>query len=897
MRTRSQTRNRNRQQQAQQAVVQPFHLEEPFVNPPLVPMADNRTMTQLLQAPTEGYGDAIVIPEINANFELKHGLINLVQNKQFFGHDKEDPHAHIRYFNKITSTMRFPNVPSTSIKLMLFSFSLEVYETPPQQMQGVSKTDFENYVKANDAVLRNMQNQGQGTLPSQTVTNPREHVNAITTRSGKTCEGPSTPLVPTPIVSTPLKEPEQNPETSMDKAKKTVNIEIQKPNSLEPNSYQPKLPYPERMKIRENDKPSAQHSRFLKMFKQLRLEIGLKDSFLSNGRRHKWLSSLLRNKEKLEVNRHYPIVNDEYEQFVALPLMIPIALPPSFFVKTSDNLEENFTSSNVNNEMVEDVENENSNVSNSDEPVFLNTPLTDKVECFDSEDNIDEIDAFLAMEVSSNFEEGYYDSEGDVIFLENLLSDDTTHNLAPEVIFDHEPKQNESIHNTSITFSPRSDPLHHEFAGEIITLPSRIAREHEEYLSLMTLLCEISTSLKGSRSGEDGFKAHLQHLWSRSEETFTGTMFLYMDQLQKQLDNEEFQEIESMSTFKKSIGERAHIKWEFERKVNEKTIQKTDGKADTSNASGALDARQQHYWQQNSINQGKVVHGHVNNVYDTCPLPAKLIDDKTIELLNQLLESENVLRGEFARVSNDLSKPVTTYYLPKRRESAPAKPHYMIATSSSRYSSNDIVHNHYLEEAKKKAQEHSRNSRNFSDSKHFVCSTCQKCVFNANHDSCVIKFLKEVNSRAKVPSNKTITRNKPVEQTRFAKKPERQIPKGHRFSIKNTSVVHKKTMTPRSCLKWKPTGRVFKNVVLRWVPTGKTFASSTTKVDSEPPNGSNADITNQCESEQALDVSAADQASVFMAMMSDHNSSDLAPQRQEMSVENVASGLVPQGQK
>ncbi|GJV35000.1 hypothetical protein Tco_1407477 [Tanacetum coccineum] len=144
--------------------------------------------------------------------------------------------------------------------------------------------------------------------------------------------------------------------------------------------------------------------------------------------------------------------------------------------------------------MVEDVENENSNVSNSNKPVLLNTPLSDKVECFDPGDDIDEIDAFLAMEVSSNFEEGYYDSEGDVIFLESLLSDDTTHNLSPEVIFDHEPQQNESIHNTSITFSPRNDPLHHEFAGEIITNPSRIAREHEEYLSLMTLLCEISTS-------------------------------------------------------------------------------------------------------------------------------------------------------------------------------------------------------------------------------------------------------------------------------------------------------------------------------------------------------------------------------------------------------------------
>nr|GFB60789.1 reverse transcriptase domain-containing protein [Tanacetum cinerariifolium] len=41
-------------------------------------MADNRTMVKLLQAPTEGYEDAIVIPEITANnFELKHGLINL----------------------------------------------------------------------------------------------------------------------------------------------------------------------------------------------------------------------------------------------------------------------------------------------------------------------------------------------------------------------------------------------------------------------------------------------------------------------------------------------------------------------------------------------------------------------------------------------------------------------------------------------------------------------------------------------------------------------------------------------------------------------------------------------------------------------------------------------------
>ncbi|GJV33283.1 hypothetical protein Tco_1393683 [Tanacetum coccineum] len=128
MRTRSQSREqRPPPPEGTPVVIEPLRIEYPFQEDPTVePMADTRTMAQLLQAPTEGYEDAILIPEIVANnFELKHGLINLVQNKQFFGHDKEDPHAHIRYFNKITSTMRVPNVPITTIKLMLFPFSIE----------------------------------------------------------------------------------------------------------------------------------------------------------------------------------------------------------------------------------------------------------------------------------------------------------------------------------------------------------------------------------------------------------------------------------------------------------------------------------------------------------------------------------------------------------------------------------------------------------------------------------------------------------------------------------------------------------------------------------------------------------------------------------------------------
>ncbi|GJY57950.1 hypothetical protein Tco_0457842, partial [Tanacetum coccineum] len=119
--------------------------------------------------------------------------------------------------------------------------------------------------------------------------------------------------------------------------------------------------------------------------------------------------------------------------------------------------DDKFKSSTINplfDEMEEYVEIKNSNV--SDEPVLLNTPLSDKVECSTPEDNNIEIDAFLAMEVSFNFEE----------------------------------EQNES----SITFSPRNDPFHHEFAGELLTLPSGNDHEFEEYLSLMTVLYEISTS-------------------------------------------------------------------------------------------------------------------------------------------------------------------------------------------------------------------------------------------------------------------------------------------------------------------------------------------------------------------------------------------------------------------
>nr|GFA09451.1 reverse transcriptase [Tanacetum cinerariifolium] len=240
-------------------------------------------------------------------------------------------------------------------------------------------------------------------------------------------------------------------------------------------------------------------------------------------------------------------------------------------------------------------------------------------------------------------------------------------------------------------------------------------------------------------------------------------------------------------------------------------------------------------------------------------------------------------------VNNVLSKPVTPHYFPKVRESAPAKPHHVNAPSSSRnskkesYGSNDMAHNYYLKEAKKKTpdqkrnlkprempsaktyhtlnactpkprsnnqtfrnwpasksyeemlkavqkEDHSRNSSLFSDFKHFVCSTCQKCAFNANHDA--------------YPTSHT-------------QKPGRKIVTGHSFSPNKSSAVHEKTNTPRSCLRWIPTARIFHSAGLKWVPTGKTFTSSTTKVDCEPPNGSNDYNTNIYKCDQTFNVSAA----------------------------------------
>ncbi|GJV63329.1 hypothetical protein Tco_1474157 [Tanacetum coccineum] len=105
--------------------------------------------------------------------------------------------------------------------------------------------------------------------------------------------------------------------------------------------------------------------------------------------------------------------------------------------------DDEYISSNVNplfDEVLENIESKDSYVSNLDEPALLVTPLSyfNEDECFEPEGDINEIDAFLEIDVFMDIEDGYHDSEGDIIYLESLLNNNSILNLPPEDCPDYE---------------------------------------------------------------------------------------------------------------------------------------------------------------------------------------------------------------------------------------------------------------------------------------------------------------------------------------------------------------------------------------------------------------------------------------------------------------------------
>nr|GEY16198.1 reverse transcriptase domain-containing protein [Tanacetum cinerariifolium] len=182
------------------------------------------------------------------------------------------------------------------------------YQAPVSQTQSVSKTDFESYVKANDAVLRNIQNQGSGTLPGNTVTNPKEDLKGITTRSGVAYQGPTTP--------TPSKVANQGTEVTKDK--------------VQTSSSQMRLPS-RRDNERRRDHANEQIEKFYEIFKEMSFEISFADALILMPKFASTLKALIGNKEKLSEMARTPM-NEHCSAVILNKLPTKLGDPGKFLI-------------------------------------------------------------------------------------------------------------------------------------------------------------------------------------------------------------------------------------------------------------------------------------------------------------------------------------------------------------------------------------------------------------------------------------------------------------------------------------------------------------------------------------------------------------------------------------
>ncbi|GJX34023.1 reverse transcriptase domain-containing protein [Tanacetum coccineum] len=228
------------------------------------------------------------------------------------------------------------------------AYQAPAYQAPAPQIQGVSKEDFHSYVKANDAVMRNMQTQGQnmqnqltnltdmlskfvasntastsGTLPSNTVTNPKEDLKGITTRSGVAYKGPTIP-----ITSSSPKVMERDTEVTKDTMHPTNNgstedvpppvvpvvyhESISEPANTPVSASRPNqkasIPFPSRRNDeRRREKANDQIEKFYEIFRDLSFEISFTDALMLMPKFASTLKTLIGNKEKLSEMARTPL--------------------------------------------------------------------------------------------------------------------------------------------------------------------------------------------------------------------------------------------------------------------------------------------------------------------------------------------------------------------------------------------------------------------------------------------------------------------------------------------------------------------------------------------------------------------------------------------------------------
>nr|GEU99948.1 reverse transcriptase domain-containing protein [Tanacetum cinerariifolium] len=291
-------------------------------------MAD-RTIEEILQAPTEGYGEAIVIPKILAeNFEIKTNLLQLVQANNFHGRKNDYPHTHISNFKRMTATLKYRDVPNDAIKLMLFLYSLEdrariceAWDCFKEFLRACPHHGFSELTQI-DTFYNGLTEQDQDSLNAasggnllnkttrealQIIENKSKgEMKALTTRSGLAYEGPSIPTE-----SLLEKVDEKNTEEILDKEHSdssgstaqvqpsVVPISISKPDVLRTRS-KPSISYPSRLndqKLRE--KATNQMEKFFQIFHDWHFDISFLDALLLMPKFASTIKSLLANKDKL----------------------------------------------------------------------------------------------------------------------------------------------------------------------------------------------------------------------------------------------------------------------------------------------------------------------------------------------------------------------------------------------------------------------------------------------------------------------------------------------------------------------------------------------------------------------------------------------------------------------
>ncbi|GKC54453.1 reverse transcriptase domain-containing protein, partial [Tanacetum coccineum] len=290
MRTRSQSHNSNRQQQqVPPTFVEPFNLVEPIENPAplIVTMADNRTMAQLLEAPIEGYEDAIVVPEITANnFELKHGLLTLGAARIWI--EKEPPRSILTWDDLVSNFINkfFPLSKTTNLRNEITRFQQRFDETFYEAWDGFNDLlwecphhgflelhqidTFYNALNSNAQDSLNSAAGGSGTLPSNTVTNPKEDLKVVEREPEVTKDtmlptnNGSTGDVQPPVVQVEAQLPNSKPVVT------PISEPVVAPvSALMPNP-RPTIPYPSRRNNERNHKKANdQIKKFYKIFQDM----------------------------------------------------------------------------------------------------------------------------------------------------------------------------------------------------------------------------------------------------------------------------------------------------------------------------------------------------------------------------------------------------------------------------------------------------------------------------------------------------------------------------------------------------------------------------------------------------------------------------------------------------